>query len=159
MAFDKKYWTKQERENASRTGRKKSTALVCKPCRQNGYTPDDVETYQCQTCPTKGGWKIFDQSLIHNFKTNDREKLLCKSCVAQKAERIKQLQKKLRQSKRRCTCGCPIHRPKCPLSPVVYDERRWPGSDGYISSDDRQFLDSLRPRPQWWTDAWGRKFH
>ena len=60
---------------------------------------------------------------------------------------------------RLCKCHGPIHRQSCPLSPVLYNERRWPGSDGWISADDRQFLDSLRPQPKGWTDAWGRTHH
>ena len=159
IAFDKNYWTAAERKHASRPERQQSTALVCKPCRQNGYTPDDVKTYSCQACGKQCGWKHFDESLIHHFKHDGREKLLCKACVAQTAERIKILKKNLAKSKRVCKCGCPIHRPKCPLTPCYYNERRWPGSDGWISTDDRQFLDSPRPQPQWWTRAWGGTYH
>ena len=80
----------------------------------------------------------------------------------QHAERINTLKQNLEKSTRKCNlkiCGCPIHRSKCPLSPVCFNEKRWPGSDGFISSEDRHFLDSLRPAPQWWNRAWGRTNH
>ena len=32
---------------------------------------------------------------------------------------------------------------KCPLTPVLFGEKRWPSSDGEISADDRKFLDEL----------------
>ena len=56
----------------------------------------------------------------------------------QHAERINTLKQNLEKSTRKCNlriCGWPIHRPKCPLSPVCFNGKRWPGSDGFISSD------------------------
>ena len=54
VAFDKKYWSKAERNHYERDRR---TLLVCKSCRDSrGYTPDDVKTYTCQQCQDKGGF-------------------------------------------------------------------------------------------------------
>ena len=151
VAFDKKYWSIKERENhASKQG----TLLVCKSCRDSrGYTPDDVKTYTCQQCQDKGGFKLFDQKLVEHFKYDDRQKLLCKLCVA----KVKELQHKFKSSKRFCKCFCPIHRQSCPLSPCYFNERRWPGSDGCITEDEKEFLEKLDPTPGWWQKAWGRR--
>ena len=68
-------------------------------------------------------------------------------------ERARELQTKLKASRMRCKCGCLFHKDRCPLVPVQFGERRWPGKDKGIGEDDRRFLDSLHPRPKWWSDA------
>ena len=81
VAFDKKYWSKAERDNYERDRR---TLLVCKSCRDSrGYTPDDVKTYTCEQCQDKGGFKLFDKELMHNMKSHGTKKLLCVLCVKQ----------------------------------------------------------------------------
>ena len=35
-------------------------------------------------------------------------------------------------------------------------EKRWPGSDGYITSEECLFLDKLAPEPSWWKKARGK---
>ena len=52
--------------------------------------------------------------------------------------------------------SCPFHKARCPLTLCIFGERRWPGSDGFITVDDKNFLDSLTPKPVWWLRAWGR---
>ena len=156
VAFPRTAWTSEERKNYDRKDREKGTALVCKACRQAGYSPDDVATYKCQHCEKEGGWKAFDPGLIFHHKVHGNKKLLCTACAAKLAEMTKELQKKLKQSRRLCKCFCPVHKPKCPLEPCYDGDRRWPGSDGYISAKERQFLDNLNPQPEWWAKAWGR---
>ena len=151
VPFDKKYWSKNERSHYESN---KRTLLVCKTCRDSrGYTPDDVKTYTCEQCQDKGGFKLFDKELMHHVKSHGRKKLLCKLCVA-KTERLRQ---KFKSSKRFCKCFCPIHRQSCPLSPCYFNERRWPGSDGCITEDEKEFLEKLDPTPGWWQKAWGRR--
>ena len=132
VAFDKKYWSKAERDSYERKG----TLLVCKSCRDSrGYTPDDVKTYTCQQCQDKGGFKLFDKELMHNVKSHGRKKLLCKLCVA-KTERLRQ---KFRSSKRFCKCFCPIHRQSCPLSPCYFNERADQAATGVLQKTKKNF--------------------
>ena len=126
-------------------------------CRGAGYNPDDVQTYAREYCQKKGGWKAFDSELMRNVKAHGRRKLLCKTCVPQLATKTKELRRKLQKSKRVCNCSCPIHRDKCLLSPCRFHDTSWPGSDGYISAEERTFLDNLNPEPEWWAKAWGRR--
>ena len=125
-AFDKNQWTATERNNKQKQG----TALVCKECRSQGYSPSDLRKYRCQHCKKEAGGKCFDSNALLNYKYHGLSKLVCKTCEAEIRTRTTALQKKLKSSKRVCKCFCPIHRDKCPLSPAYYRERRWPGSDG-----------------------------
>ena len=157
VAFPKTAWTKAERDHNDRPDRKTGTKLVCKACRSAGYTPDDTDPYTCQHCQKEGGYKAFDPDLMHHYKVHGRQKLLCRTCFANLAEKTKELQKKLRKSKRVCNCFSLVHRSKCPLEPCYYGEKRWPGSDGHISAEDRDVLDNLRPPPDWWATARGHR--
>ena len=85
------------------------------------------------------------------------------NCSAQNAsqrskQRLKGSEMLVTKSKRFCKCHCPIHKDKCPLTPCIFGEKRWPGSDGYITEAEKKFLDSLNPRPTWWTKAWGKRW-
>jgi len=131
--------------------------LVCRICRDKGCTARDTKLYTCQNCECQVGSKKFDKNLLYNFKHRLRPTLICISCLAKAKKRERTLKDRLRQSKRICKCFCMIHKDKCPLSPVYYGERRWPGSDGFISEADRIFLDELKPLPEWWARARGRK--
>ena len=150
--YEGTFWTKNERDH----NRRHNTKLVCKTCRTKGYNPDDVETYVCQHCHMSYGWKKFDKETMHNFKTHGRKKLQCTECVVRINTKTQTLREALKKSKRFCKCHCLIHKEKCPLSPCFFGEKRWPGSDGYITEQDKKFLDSLNPRPTWWTKAWGK---
>ena len=160
-AYALKYWSQSERHNHSTSQR---TKLICKACRAQGFHPRDLKTYACQTCAREFGASKFNQNQLHHFKYHQRKKLRCLQCDAAAEERVRQLREQLRKSKRTCTryCrkhqegNCSMHHPKCPLTPVIFGERRWPGSDGAISADDRKFLDELNPPPAWWSKAWGR---
>ena len=149
----KTYWSATERNNAHQ----QSSRLVCKVCRARGCTAHDVSLYTCNICDKALGAKQFGTNILDDFKNHGRSKLVCNSCVAITTAKEKALKAQLQKSKRVCKCLCPIHKEKCPLAPVCYGERRWPGSDGYISKEDREFLDKLNPRPQWWSRAWGRR--
>ena len=138
--------------------------LVCKTCRAEGCNPDDLKTYTCSRCHRSAGWKLFDPAQVHNYKHHQRSKLECKECVCLVKSKINCLKERIKESKRICNCHCLVHKEKCPLSPCLYNERRWPGSDAcpktrkqYISADDRTFLDSLNPKPDWWMKAWGKR--
>ena len=151
-AYEVNYWTRHERDNNGRRG----TALVCKACRTLGYHPADLETYSCLTCQRDLGAQKFNRQLLKNYKHHKRSKLECTSCASVTAERVRRLRRLLQQSTRKCRCFCRIHQSKCPLTPVIFGEKRWPGSDGAISAGDRKFLDALHPPPAWWSKAWGR---
>ena len=148
--FDEKSWKKKERENHRHRG----STLVCQACRSLGYHPDDVNTYRCQRCKLEYGGKQFDEGQLKNYNTHGRAKLDCKQCVKNVAEKVKWLQAQFKGSKVRCNCGCYMHPESCPLHPVYYGHRRWPGCDGHISKEDRDFLDGLNPQPNWWRRAW-----
>ena len=146
-----KYWSKQERKNHNSCLK---TKLVCKACRAQGFTPWSVEAYTCHTCLCKFGPNKFATHALQNFINKRRAKVQCLQCDTAVEARVRMLRKQLQKSKRKCTCQCRIHQLKCPLTPVVFGEKRWPGSDGAISTDDRKFLDALNP--PWWNRAWGR---
>ena len=129
--------------------------LVCKECRALGKRPHDVSFYFCHACKSKLGWAKFDDKALRNAKARGSH-LTCKKCQGGRDERLKILQQRLKQSKMVCTCFCPIHRERCPMSHIYYSEKRWPGADGHISWFDYAFLSSLKPPPKWWTKAWGR---
>ena len=78
--FDRNNWTSTERKNATRPAREKSTALVCKSCRQDGYDAKDLNTYRCTTCNKKGGGNKFNYASLRSFKNSHRDHLLCKDC-------------------------------------------------------------------------------
>ena len=126
-------------------------------CRARGCTAHDLRLYTCTLCAKVLGAKNFGTDSLHNFNDHGISKLVCNSCVAMTSSKEKALKAQLQKSKRVCKCFCPIHKEKCPLAPVCYGERRWPGSDGYISKEDKAFLDQLSPRPEWWSRAWGRR--
>ena len=122
-----------------------------------------MTAHACQTCEREFGADKFDRELLRNRKHHQRKKLECKQCAADAKEKVRELQKRMQKSKRRCKCYCSIHKPLCPLTVVILGERRWPGSDlssdrktPWISAEDRKFLDGLNPRPPWWSKAWGR---
>ena len=160
-AYEWEYWPKWARTNHSSS---QQTKLVCQACRAQGFHPGDLKTYTCQTCAREFGAKKINQNQLHHFKYHQRKKLRCMQCVDATVDRVRQLREQLRKSKRKCTqyCrerqggNCGMHHRKCPLTPQIFGERRWPGSDGAISADDRKFLDEQNPPPAWWSRAWGR---
>ena len=102
---------------------------------------------------------------MKNYKYEQQTKLECKECVCLVKSKITCLKERMKESKRICNCHCLIHKERCPLSPCIYNERRWPGSDicprtrkQYISAEDRAFLDGLNPKPAWWKKAWGKEW-
>ena len=147
------YWSKSERDHHLSKG----TRLVCRTCRAKGCTAHDTKLYTCQNCEIQAGSSKFDKVCLQNFNHQSRSKLICISCSAKAKARERTLKDRLRQSKRICKCFGKIHQEKCPLTPVYYGDRRWPGSDGYISLEDRLFLDGLNPMLSWWSRAWGRQ--
>ena len=103
-----------------------------------------MTAHKCQTCEREFGAGKFDRELLHNRKCHQRKKLECKQCAVDATEKVRELQKRLQKSERKCKCYCRIHQEKCPLTPVVLGGRRWPGSDPssdekmlWISSEDR----------------------
>ena len=65
----------------------------------------------------------------------------------------KTLRAKCNKSEWFCKCGKTIHTKKCPLVPMFYHERRWPGGDAYITAEENMFLSQLNLRPKWWDHA------
>ena len=153
IAYELKYWTTDERKHHNGP---RAIALVCKTCRALGFNPRDLASYTCQTCQCNLGAQKFEQRLLDNYKRHKSTKLRCKQCASAAEARLQQLRRQLQKSTRRCKCYCLFHRDKCPLTPVIFGEMRWPGSDGFISADDRRYLDECDPPPAWWTKAWGR---
>ena len=152
--FKAEHWTKAERRN-HRSDQK--TPLVCKDCRALGRRPSDLASYDCQGCGRALGAKMFNTDQLKNYKYHQKvKKLKCKQCIDNDARRVRQLCQKVRQTALKCNCKCRIHRGTCPLTPVYYFEKRWPGKDKKVTDDDRRFLEELRPPPVWWSRAWGR---
>ena len=131
--------------------------LLCNNCKAMGLSKKDNTVYQCTSCKEMLGEKRFDPDQLQEFKRKRTTKLDCKICIDGIATRLKHLEAALKKSKRRCTCYQLLHAAKCPLSPCYFGERRWPGSDGYITLEDSQFLNSRTPPPKWWRQATGRK--
>ena len=141
--YKKEYWSNRARKNTMNKG----SALICKEYRARGCTPRSPELYTCTTCRKMFGAAQMDTISFMNFKHHGRPTLTCSHCVSAQKDRLKTLQTQLRKSSRKCTCFCPFHKALCPLTPCIYNEQRWPGSDGFISLDDKIFLDSLHPKP------------
>ena len=148
----KEYWSRKARNNT----KSKGSALICKQCRHLGCTSRDPALYTCTTCSGMFGAAKLDPKSFVNFKSHGRRTLTCSNCVTAQKTRVKSLQSQLERSTRKCTCFGLFHRALCPLSPCIYSEGWWPGNDGFISLDDKIFLDRLNPQPQWWLKAWGR---
>ena len=64
---DEKYWSKSERDSHFAGQR---TMLVCKPCRAQGFHPDDLETYKCQKCAGEFGKCKFHYKVLNIYKYN-----------------------------------------------------------------------------------------
>ena len=150
--FPKKTWPAR----ALHMQKQRGTKLVCEACKKNGVIPTDLELYTCQDCQHRLGNKHFNKGLLKDYKYHGRKRLVCMTCTEISAQRGKLLQSRFKASKVYCKCFCPMHRDRCPLVRVS-PKPRWPGCDGYISEEDMKFLNSLVPRPAWWSKAWGRK--
>ena len=131
--------------------------LLCSNCRAKGLSKKDNKLYQCSNCKEMLGCKYFEVQQLSDKKRGHQTKVECKTCTEGIATRLKHLEAALKKSKRRCTCYQLLHRAKCPLSPCYFGERRWAGSDGYITLEDSQFLNSRTPQPKWWKKANGRQ--
>ena len=123
---------------------------------RKGIHPRDLRTYKCQNCNIKFGAQKFDKAQLHNYNAKMITKLSCLQCAHHIDERLNRLRAILKDSRRICKCHSRRHKAKCPLTPVVHGEQRWPGSDVGITENDRSFLDKLHPCPPWWAKAWGR---
>ena len=134
----------------------KGTALICKGCRDRGCTSQNHALYTCTSCSGIFGTAKLDANSFQNFMSHGRSTVTCSKCKQARKARVKSLQKQLRRSKQKCSCFCLFHKALCPLSPSRKGEQRWPGSDGFISLNDKIFLDNLRPKPLWWLRASGR---
>ena len=140
----KKELTKDQRKKNYRS-------RVCDNCRDAGYTTTDKTKYNCGACHRTAGKSQFPPHSLKNHLARCSI-LTCKPC----ADRIAKLRENLKRSKRFCKYNCLIHTARCPLTPIIYGEKRWPGSDGHITRRDCVFLDHMQPPPDWWTRAWGR---
>ena len=130
--------------------------MICKECRHRGCTSRDPALYTCTTCSGAFGAAQIDSKSFVNFKSHGRRTLTCSNCMNARKIRVMSLKSILSKSTRKCTCLCPFHKALCPLTPCTLGEKRWPGSDGFISLEDKNFLESLQPKPPWWQAAWGR---
>ena len=146
------YWSNTEIKNYISKG----SALVCKECRHRGCTSRDPTLYTCTTCSETFGAAQIDSKSFVNFKSHGRRTLTCSNCMNARKIHVMSLKSILSKSTRKCTCLCPFHKALCPLTPCTLGEKRWPGSDGFISLEDKNFLESLQPKPPWWQAAWGR---
>ena len=134
-----------------------NSKMLCDKCIAAGLTKDDAAKYECTSCGQKMGRSAFAYKPLNNWLQASNAKLECADCVRKIADKLKELQKKLKKSKRICNCYQLLHASKCPLTPCYAGERRWPGSDGYINRVEMQFLNSRTPQPEWWLRACGRK--
>ena len=131
--------------------------MVCKSCREKGCHPQDTQMYTCQKCKQQLGAKKFDSKMLNHYNSRGTTKVQCNQCASEEANLLKELHLKLKKSTRHCKCYCPLHKERCPLAPCYHGEKRWPGSDGYISFKECNFLNEINPRPAWWNKAWGKK--
>ena len=150
--FPKRTWT----ANAVNMQKRRHTKLICEACKKRGVIPTHLHLYTCQDCQHQLGNKKFNEQTLKNYKYHGRKRLVCTNCNAISAQRGKLLHSRFRASKVYCKCFCPMHRDRCPLVRVS-PKQPWPGCDGYISEEDMKLLNSLVPRPAWWSKAWGRK--
>ena len=116
--------------------------LVCRGCKENGYTEKDLGTHKCKACGDYKARGKYNQTVFNNALKSPDRILVCLEC----GEREKALLSKLTVTKGLtkpylCTCRCPLHTEKC----AVY--RRWPGVNVGITMEDLRFL-KLRPSTQ-----------
>ena len=100
---------------------KQRDKILCRQCTELGRTKNDCKLYTCDTCKEDKGRLHFKAKFIHNHKMERRATLECAKCEIVSAERVRRLQKALRQSKRVCNCFKPLHRRTCPLVPREID--------------------------------------
>ena len=57
--------------------------LVCPVCNDTGYTPHDLQAYQCQVCHQLFGRRSFSSAAIRNFIKRERGTVICVRCTGQ----------------------------------------------------------------------------
>jgi len=139
-----KAFTKDERDHHAKRG----TALVCKLCRGNGYSPHDLRSYLCSGCGKNGGARNFDAQNVDNHNRRN-DALVCLSCRDADNDREKRLQALLnRKDAWKCLkkkgCGLLTHDQRCRLHPPIFGEMRWPGINVGITAEDNIFLAKRR---------------
>ena len=147
--WDKNTVSKEDWDYKSRYG-----SWLCKICKDKGCSKQDATLYECTECRKELGRKRFDSKMMENHAARG-SRLECQECTTSITKRLRDLEVGLKKSKRVCKCHEVLHEAKCPLTPCYAGELRWPGSDGYISREDRDFLNARKPRPKWWWRAWG----
>ena len=78
-AIEMKVWSKSAR-NRYFDGQR--TMFVCKSCRAQGFHPDDLKTYKCQTCAGEFGGHKFHHKVLKVYQYKKTEKLQCIQCTA-----------------------------------------------------------------------------
>ena len=158
----KSEWSSTAKDNHNRNRYPSASILLCRQCRKEGRTPQDVSLYTCVHCGSDQGCGKFATQDLQQWK-QDKRALMCKACVEIRRSREHELKIRLQHSKLVCNCFCAVHKDKCPLSSWGFHQRLWPGRDPWnpekdcISLFDCAFLNSLRPTPKWWAKAWGRR--
>ena len=132
----------------------KKTGVLCADCKKLGYTPDNLVSIRCRSCKKEFGPLRFSENPSQAALGQNGTWMECTECAGTTEMKIKMLKSKLKTSRRKCNCGSRLHRDRCPLTPVRSGEKRWPGSDGAITAEEREFLDGLKPIPDWWDRAW-----
>ena len=136
------------------TDARKATPLVCSDCRQQGCTPRCLERVECAECSRAYGIKSYNGTQWNNYMKQQLKRLVCNECATEISERLKRLHEDVKRSAFRCICKKPSHTERCPLYPRIFGEQLWPGKDGDVGLEDKQFLD--HHRPAWWLVAQGR---
>jgi hypothetical protein len=72
-----------EHKNRTKANRK----AVCKECQENGYSPNDIESYQCQgKCGRLRGHNKFRATDLTSAKKRSMNNLKCKDCTKDRLE-------------------------------------------------------------------------
>ena len=147
--------------NAANGGSKRLRITTIKEQRScaNSVSTTDAQRETLPYTHANLGIKKYNAKVIYYHNRTKKGSLACLECTEERKARVNHLRKQLQSSKRVCKCYCPIHTRLCPLTPCYHNERRWPGSDkkypnseeSFISNEDRVFLDSLQPQPDWLT--------
>ena len=129
------HWTAVQIQNS----KNQRSPLVCRGCKENGYTEKDLGTHKCKACGDHKARGKFNEKVLHNALTSPDRILVCLECGDREKALLAKLSVKKEPNKPYlCTCRCPCHTDKC----SVY--RRWPGVNVGITLDDIRFL-KFRP--------------
>ena len=139
-AYELEYWSKRERTKHFSS---QQTKLICTACREQGFHPHDLETYQCEECLKKFGGLKFPGNVLAGVKKRKKPRLECRDCQSRysTANEVRQTQVlKANTAHREETKEAPLDVPRlsdelrCRKCNTAHELRYWSGTERQIST-------------------------